>query len=275
MVEEGEVSTTMNLTVCFADVAAHARVAEVVAVTMAGEFVVVGPKDAKAFDFRPARLIAVGPEGGAALARWVAEHGLDGVTGVGLVSVTAPWAERWASVQAPRCPKCFGERTRPDTDDCKHWICACGWAFTPLPLGPLEPLRAVAERARRGQMCAHESCILSGQDCGERVYPFRFVVACAPDDGVCVGCRGKAAHQYRKGSAYNMLCAPCLGTGKALSSADVAKELLGAPNGADVRYSEGRPGTSARAGGLSVVSYQSRAALDEHGLRAVVERLTR
>jgi hypothetical protein len=181
VVEEGEVSTTKNLTVCFADVAAHTRVAEVVAVTMAGEFVVVGPKDAQAFDFRPARLIAVGPEGGAALARWVAEHGLDGVQGIGLVGVTAPWAERLQG----RCSK-------------HYHLCgdeACDPTEHRLPLGPLEGLRVAVERARRGQMCAHESCILSGQDCGERVYPFRFVVACAPDDGVCVACEGTGAHK--------------------------------------------------------------------------------
>ena len=36
-------------------------------------------------------LLAVGPDGGAALARWIAEQGLDGVAGVALVGVTAPW----------------------------------------------------------------------------------------------------------------------------------------------------------------------------------------
>ena len=118
--------------------------------------------------------------------------------------------------------------------------------------------RTAPERARRGQMCSHESCILSGQDCGERTYPFRLVVACAPDDGVCARCGGKAARQYREGSAYNMLCAPCHGTGKALSSSDVARELV-----------------TTNAGGAEVIEHATRAELNEHGLRAVVERFTR
>ena len=36
---------------------------------------------------RPLILLALGPEGGAELARWVDAHGLDGVTGIGLVRV--------------------------------------------------------------------------------------------------------------------------------------------------------------------------------------------
>lgn len=186
----------------------------------------------------PLILLAVGPEGGAALARWVAEHGLDGVAGVGLVGVTAPWAER-----TPRtCPAC-------DTlgAPCGSSIHYDDRRF--LPLGPLEPLRAVAERARKGESCnecngrgdvripGSHSASLSDHEYGDprcggcaatgRVFRPRLVVACAPDDGVCPspGCGGRGWH-YGPGFSRPQ-CDRCAGSGKALSSAEVACELLG------------------------------------------------
>jgi hypothetical protein len=80
---------------------------------------------------RPLVLLAVGPECGATLAAWVAVNGLEGVVGVGLVGVTAPWAER------EEC-RCEGKAL---FGPCPH---------DRIPLGFLEPLRGVAERARVG-----------------------------------------------------------------------------------------------------------------------------
>ena len=61
-------------------------------------------------------------------------------------------------------------------------------------------------------------------------------------------------------------CAPCQGTGKALSSADVALELSGARS-----LYDGIDDFQATTGGLTVVHYPSRAALDKHGLAAALK----
>jgi hypothetical protein len=106
--------------------------------------------------------------------------------------------------------------------------------------------------------------------CGDPRY-LCLVIACATDDGVCSACGGKAAHQYREGSPYNMLCAPCQGTGKALSSRDVAAELVGSLPGPWTA----NPATFGGADGVQGLLYPTRAALDEHGLRAVIARLAR
>ncbi len=47
---------------------------------------------------RPLVLLAVGSECGATLAAWVDAHGLEGVAGVGIVGVTAPWAEPFRTI---------------------------------------------------------------------------------------------------------------------------------------------------------------------------------
>jgi len=36
------------------------------------------------------------------------------------------------------CPSCGSDRVRPDTDDCKHFFCVCGHAFTPSVVEPLD-----------------------------------------------------------------------------------------------------------------------------------------
>ena len=214
----------------------------------------------------PLILLALGAEGGAALARWVDAHGLDGVAGVGLVGVTAPWAEREPLLHgpcflqdcdhiieerlplgpveplravaerarrcAPLCPSCRSERVRPDTDDCKHFICACGHAFTPTPL--------------------------------------RIVIACAPDDGVCRTCNGDGfvyGDAFCEGGSPEN-CSECGGTGKALSSADVALELSG-----ERALYDGIDDFQATTGGLTVIHYPPRPDLDKHGIAAVVGRL--
>lgn len=65
-------------------------------------------------------------------------------------------------------------------------------------------------------------------------------------------------------------CDSCQGTGKALASAAVAFEFLNQQGLWDDVDS-----LESREGGLVVVKYASSADLDKHGLRAVIERLTR
>ncbi len=44
-----------------------------------------------------------------------------------------------------RCPKCASDRARPDTDDCKHFVCgACGHAFTPTAASTPSAARAAS-----------------------------------------------------------------------------------------------------------------------------------
>lgn len=185
-----------------------------------------------------------------------------------VIGATAPWAE-------PRCMTCDGHGSyltdgltrQTACPDCEHPN-----LVKRLPLGPLKPLRGVAERARD----EHERCLECKRSCGRSCScrchrPLRLVLAVAPDDGVC-DCKWKPGSGYS--NQADGVCLTCAGTGKALSSADVARELLGAPNGADVRYSEGRPGTVAQFGQLHVVSFQSTADLDEHGLTAAFKIVT-
>lgn len=69
-------------------------------------------------------------------------------------------------------------------------------------------------------------------------------------------------------------CPECVGTVKSLSSRDVQIELTGV----EVSKTSARSayvGALHEDGGLSVVAYTTRAAINDHGLRAVVERITR
>ncbi len=98
-----------------------------------------------------------------------------------------------------------------------------------VDLGPLEPLREAAERARVGASC--KACsgagwrYRDGKQCPrcagrKRIYPLRLVVACAPDDGVCLGCGGEGKRYVEGGFAglgRARPCWDCSGTGKALS----------------------------------------------------------
>lgn len=196
---------------------------------------------------RPLVLLAIGPEGGASLARWVEVYGLDGVAGIGLLGVTAPWAERIQRV------------------DSRHaqWPCA-------LPLGPLEPLRKVAERARVGEPCPCEHHPDPNRVCAScinrHIHSLRIVIACAPNDGPCK-CLDMGGPRIPWDD-----CGLCDGTGKVLSSAEVAYELTGI--NADGSPDSGLPPRIDR-GGVTVRSYETRAALTDHGLRTVIETLTR
>lgn len=197
----------------------------------------------------------------AALCADLSKPALDRAETIVVIGATAPWAEREECM-------CEGKAL---FGPCPH---------AGIPLGPLEPLRAAAEMARAGEECPIHLGDADGCDgepmfcSGGRTYPLRLVIACTPDDGVCPspGCGGRGWH-YGPGFSRPK-CERCSGSGKALSSANVARELLRAPNGADVRYSEGRQGTIARIGRLHVVSFQSSADLDEHGLTAAFKIVT-
>jgi len=240
---------------------------------------------------RPCYLIAVGGEGGAALGRWIETHGLDGVAGVGLVGVTAPWAAR------RMCPACRSKplesRTAANSPMNRaiargetHYTCGlCRGSC--VQIGPLEPLRGVAERARRcaslcpscrservrpdTDNCTHFVCV-----CGHAFTstPIRLVIACAPDDGVCAGCKGVGVvcEAHAPDDCDCESCECCDGRGECLSSANVACELVGDPMRAvtpDVAcYRDVY-------GGIKTLQYESRDALAEHGLCDVVERLAR
>jgi hypothetical protein len=129
----------------------------------------------------------------------------------------------------------------------------------------------VAERARRYCRCDGSRTFRNGRCslCGSPRY-LCFVIACAPDDGVCATCHasgGVKREMYGPTAAY--VCPACSGSGKAISSAEVASELTG------INPPQVEPGHVARVRGrgMSVCWYGTSVALDEHGLRAVVERL--
>ena len=214
---------------------------------------------------RPLILLAIGPKGGAELARWVDAHGLDGVAGVGLVGVTAPWAER-------RCERgCTTE--------------ACFYAADALlPLAPLEPLRAVAERAHRRELiCPACGTGKVGPDTDDgrhfvcaRGHAFTpdwlsLGVACAPDDGVCSGCGGSGGIATGPNVPPFQFadCPVCSGTGKALSSKVVGLELLND----GVELYEGIDECEVKRGGATLICYQTREEIVEHGVRAALKAL--
>lgn len=201
-------------------------------------------------------LLAIGPEGGAALARWVDSHGLNGVVGVGLAGVTAPWAERRS----------------PLTQTLEESDAGRGAPF-PLPLGPIEPLRAVVEMARVGEPCPCEHHPDPNRVCASCINRYarslRLVIACAPDDGVCAACGGSGEERIEPPYVLELEirdCATCGGTCGALSSADVALEL----SGERCPY-DGIDDFQATTGGLTVIHYPTRAVLAEHGLAAVLK----
>jgi hypothetical protein len=101
------------------------------------------------------------------------------------------------------------------------------------------------------------------------IYPLRLIIACAPDDGVCAKCGGngilEVSHDVDASGVE--ACPKCSvdgqpGSGKALSSNDVALELGLEP----------MAGVSCGgSGGLLYLHHPTKADLTEHGLRAVLE----
>ena len=192
-------------------------------------------------------LLGVGPAGCASLAAYVSERGLDGVRAIGLVGPSAPWAElRDADPECPgeHCKMCNGEacdkcgagcwdhnRFLRGEPRCEHDVDQRHEGEKRhagrLPLGPLEALRGPAERSRSGEPCRHPACMAFGNEC--IVYPLRLVLAVCPEATPCEACGGDGRLGYvdRVGQRLGDACAACSGTGRALSSAEVASELLG------------------------------------------------
>ncbi len=157
-----------------------------------------------------------------------------------------------------------------------------------LPLGPLEPLRAVAEMARTKAHMTRLSCS-SCSWCGDYLdrpeggawpwtkcgrcgseplvkakspgwcFPFRLVVACHSEPAKCAACagRGRQGSAWDRDGSYD--CNVCSGTGKALGSAEIANELAGRIMPDEVRFAE-------IFGGLSIINYPSRAALEARAI---------
>lgn len=229
-------------------------------------------------------LVSVGPQGASDLCAHITAHGIEGVRAVVCVGATAPLAEREAT-----CRRCGESVERAEVGR----RCRAHFGTTlRLQLGPLDPLRAVADMARnitceKWRYDTHELCTQPATHILDHAFmpkaqrvctkhgegewndsvlkpfvPIRLVIACAPDDGVCAACKGRG----RQGSAWDTEgsydCPTCDGTGKALSSADVAREL-----GIDPMAGVSVGGS----GGLSYLNHPTRAALAEHGLRAALE----
>lgn len=198
---------------------------------------------------RPLHLLAVGPEGGASLARWVEAHGFEGAEAVGLVGVTAPWAERGGC------------------DDPAHKGAPCS-----RPLPSIEPLRAAAERARVGEPVERAVTGVGRAPIGMshgRSYPLHLVIACAPDDGVCANC--KRGYWARDPGEWAPVC-DCKGRG-ALSSKAVADELIRSTTRADVTaINHGGP-IQQTWGGLTMISYPTASVLSSHGIQAALKAL--
>lgn len=203
-------------------------------------------------------LLGVGAEGCAALAQRVEAEGLEGVAAVVLIAPSAPWAERrWSygadGTAAPRAHT-LAER---------------------LPLGPLEPLRAVAERARDLPPNADPTWVRVGLGIP------KIIIACHPEPAKCRECGGRGWHyveatKERPDIYRRPPCESCSGTGKALGLQDIAAELGGVAI-PSVRAEHTGPVITGVSVGLTVVSYPTRAAHDDHAiaeaLRLVLDRV--
>lgn len=226
-------------------------------------------------------LLGVGRVGCEAVARKVSEDPRN-IAAVVLVDPVAPWAERPRHLNP--CP--VGKHCE---DPYCHYKgnCSCGVGddVPRLPLGPLEPLREVVEIVREGDCANFKSapgsihsttcvkCMFSltlhnRHEPGTRIWSrpgLRLVIACHPEPVACAECGGSGQRTARldDGTRVFASCKYCR-TGKALGSAEVASELLGAPLG--------HPTVAARftRGGLTIIQYSSREALNS---RAIGEAL--
>lgn len=150
-----------------------------------------------------------------------------------------------------------------------------------LPLGPLEPLRAVAERARRacsgcdsaGSIEVQRNGIATGARskcsmCGG-AQAVRLIVTAHPERINCEawGGTGQKPRTWTDWHADPMpACKECRGgTRKPLGPAEIADELIGEAKATDY-------GVAEIFGGLEVLTYQSRS---DHDGRAVVDALRR
>jgi hypothetical protein len=205
---------------------------------------------------RPLVLLGVGREGCEAVARRCAA-GLDGVVAVVLVGPSTPWAERVPAMVGGMPPIGGGGQPRDET-------------WTPRyedrrPLGPLDPLRAVAERARLdcSNPCPDANhCEVCG---GHPRDPLRLIITAHPEAELCAACDGDGIlfvdAPLRKDRTFKD-CPVCTTTGRALGSAEIAREL--------VTFTYRETGVWLGEGGVSIIEYDTRAAHDSHALAAAL-----
>lgn len=240
-------------------------------------------------------LVGFGQHAGTLAAAWTSfsEQARAAVRVVVLVGPTAPWAEQRCS-----CRQFF--------DGCAG---LCG-DDAHLPLGPLEPLRAVAEMARCTWTCGdwvgddgkpeaptvhtctalatrlsavyeratvavcdvnHEKLTPWGGWDSDDVEPLRgprLIITAHPEREACAGCGGKGERAFAPGH-WIAVCDNCVdhktghGTGRALGSAEVARELSGDASAREDIWQR-------TDGGLTTTHYPSRVAHDEHALQAAL-----
>lgn len=216
-------------------------------------------------------LLGIGPAGCAALAAHVQERGLEGVAAVVLVDPAAPWAERTKKQSCPACgfPGCDGPGC----------TCPC---HPRLPLTALEPLRAVAEMAIYGERCKAPRCTGDFEGTNDRtcevcgdlpVNQLRLVLAVCPEAPRCTadGCDelGLVPADTIDGEPMWKPCTACSGTGRMLSSAEVARELTGIATEYGALRAGDAPEISSE-GAATVIRYPERSALLAHGLEAAL-----
>lgn len=186
-----------------------------------------------------------------------------------LLAPTAPWAE--ATTVAGRCVSVDGD-----------------WWHTPgscrgcrLDLGPLESPRGWFERGRRSYESPHcpEDCSIcaSGQGtCGPGLAAdaqrlVRIIATCHQEAEIC-SCSWGAGSGYSNQASG--VCQKCHGTGKALGSAEVVRELVGSRAPDDTIGGDASPYAWERYGGVEAITYPTRADHDREALGEVLRRLT-
>jgi hypothetical protein len=179
-------------------------------------------------------------DGCAAVAKHLAERP-KGVRAVVLIAPVAPWAER--SIDP-------------------HW-----GGMDRTPLGPLEPLRAWADRARGCEACRRKAARLGNDPWGcERCLllgkplPLRLVITAHPEAVPCTNCGGSGSRRFN--GHWGRPCSVCSGTGRALGPADVARELIGET---PIQYGD-------KANGLFYLRFTTRAEHDREAIRAALRR---
>jgi len=209
----------------------------------------------------PLVLVGVGMDGCATLAAYVAEHGVERVSAVVLIEPSAPDTERVPVLDmggviigapSPTGTVKYGERR---------------------PLGPLEPLRAMANEARRAANCAkcHRGHPFAA--CDPAAHGLTLIIAGCPEAPPCEACGGSGewTEYFTDANGDNDRLAPCPtcdGTGRMLPSDQVAAEIASGPVGEFImRPPPPRYTYTWASGGLSIIVYEGRASLNEHGLK--------
>jgi len=216
---------------------------------------------------RRAIFLGIGPNGCAALAACVAEHGVERVSAVVLIEPSAPSSDE---------PDLRKMRVRDEV----HGGFEDDGPAEPRDLGPLEPMRELAKRSityvgGRCDECGGKGYIFTNGSlwgCGmcavRKAYGVRLVLAVCVEAPPCEKCHGMKALPGC-GVQDALMCPACSGAGHGLSSAEVAGALLG--EDAMPIDPTGALWTSRSTGGLQVFAYPTRATLAEHGLEAALQ----